>query len=151
MMVKMITTMTTMMMTRMMSVTNIVVQRRHLGGGGWGAVAPLRKKKKRKKRKKKRKKRKKKKKKEKKKEGNYEWRQITTYKVLFFPIFQNSPVALKNKKKIWPPPRKSWNDAPVVVAVVVYYTCPKLQVQFQYNNLYIIYLCHICRRMHATF
>ena len=27
-------------------------------------------------------------KKEKKKEGNYEWRQITTYKVLFFQIFQ---------------------------------------------------------------
>ena len=27
-------------------------------------------------------------KKEKNKEGNYEWRQITTYKVSFFPIFQ---------------------------------------------------------------
>ena len=26
--------------------------------------------------------------------------------------FFNSPVALKNTKKIWPPPRKSWNDAP---------------------------------------
>ena len=33
------------------------------------------------------------------------------YKVLFFQFF-NSPVALKNKNKICPPPRKSWNDAP---------------------------------------
>ena len=39
-------------------------------------------------------------------------------KVLFFQFF-NSPVALKNKKKCWPP-RKSWNDAPGDNDVCVY-------------------------------
>ena len=76
---------------------------------GAGGPPPPKKKEKRKKekRKKKRKKRKKRKKekKGKKKEGNYEWRQITTYKVhikcCFFRFF-NSPVALKNNKKCWP-------------------------------------------------
>ena len=61
------------------------LQRRHLGGLG-GPSPPKEKEKKKKRRKKERKR--KKEKKEKKKEGNYEWRQITTYKVLFFPIFQ---------------------------------------------------------------
>ena len=55
--------------------------------GGLGAVAPQGKRKKEKKERKKEK-RGKKRKKEKKKEGYYELRQITTYKVLFFPIFQ---------------------------------------------------------------
>ena len=69
----------------------------------WGAGSrPPRKKKKGKKEKRKQKK----KKKEKKKERNYEWRQITTYKVLFFFQFFNSPLALKNKKNFGPP-RKS--------------------------------------------
>ena len=62
-------------------------QRRHLGGLG-GPSPPQGKSKKEKKERKKRKNEKKREKKEKKKEGNYEWRQITTYKVLFFPIFQ---------------------------------------------------------------
>ena len=58
--------------------------------GGWGGRRPPPPQGKRKKEKKKEKKKKEKKreKKEKKKEGNYEWRQITTYKMLFFPIFQ---------------------------------------------------------------
>ena len=60
-------------------------QRRHLGG--LVGPSPPKEKKKKKKKKKKRKKRKREKK-EKQKEGNYEWRQIPTYKVLFFPIFQ---------------------------------------------------------------
>ena len=56
-----------------------LAQRRHLGG--LGAIAPPHPQGKRK--------REKREKKEKKKKGNYyEWRQITTYKVLFFPIFQ---------------------------------------------------------------
>ena len=58
---------------------------------GPGGPSPPRKKKKKKEKKEKREKKwkkRKRKKKEKKKEGNYEWRQITTYKVLFFPIFQ---------------------------------------------------------------
>ena len=70
------------------------------GGGLGGRRPPPQGKRKKEKRKKKRKKRKKRKK-EKKKEGNYEWRQITTYKVLFFQFF-NSPVSLKNKKKFCP-------------------------------------------------
>ena len=65
-------------------------------GGGLGGRPPPKEKEKRKK---KREKRKKEKKREK------ERRQITTYKVLFFPIF-NSPVALKNTKQFWPPKKK---------------------------------------------
>ena len=64
------------------------VQRRHLGGLGGRRPPPPPPKEKEEKKKRKKEKREKKRKKEKKKEGNYEWRQITTYKVLFFPIFQ---------------------------------------------------------------
>ena len=49
--------------------------------GGWGPSSPLQGQRKKKNKEKKEKK-------EKKKEGNYKYRQITTYKVLFFPIFQ---------------------------------------------------------------
>ena len=77
-------------------------QGRHLREAG-GDVAPRKEKEKKKKERKKRKKRKKK---ERKKEGNYKKRQITSYKVLFFFKFFNCPVALKNKKKIWPPKKK---------------------------------------------
>ena len=62
------------------------MQGRHLRG--LVAPPPPKEKEKRKKKEKKEKKEKRKEKKERKKEGNYEWRQITTYKVLFFPIFQ---------------------------------------------------------------
>ena len=72
--------------------------------GGWG---PSPKEKEKEKRKKKRKKRRMK---EKKKKGNYEQRQITTYKVLFFQIFQSSG-GIEKLKKNWPP-RKGWNDSP---------------------------------------
>ena len=63
------------------------------GAGGPSPPSPRKKKKRKKgrkkeKREKKEKKREKKEKKNKNKKGNYEWRQITTYKVLFFPIFQ---------------------------------------------------------------
>ena len=75
-------------------------ERRHLrgaGGNGWGAVTPKEKEKRRKK-----------------KERNMGTIWITSnyynIKCCFFQFF-NSPVALKNKNKIWPP-RKSWNDAP---------------------------------------
>ena len=62
-------------------------------GAAYGVVVP-----KEKERKKKRKKKKKEKKGKKiKKEENYEYRQITTYKVLFFFQFFNSPVALRKK------------------------------------------------------
>ena len=85
------------------------MQRRHLRGAG-GAVAPppqgKRKKEKRKKKEKKEKKREKKEGKRKKGTINYVKLLHITYKVLFFQFF-NSPVALKNKKKILPPPRKS--------------------------------------------
>ena len=56
---------------------DIIAQASFMGAGG--AVAPKEKEKKKKKEKEK---------KEKKKEGNHEWRQITTYKVLFFSNFQ---------------------------------------------------------------
>ena len=69
---------------------------------GAGGRRPPKEKEKKKKKKEKKEKREKKKK-ERKKEGNYELRQITTYKVLFFFQFFNSPVALKNKKKFWLP------------------------------------------------
>ena len=66
-------------------------QGRHLRGAG-GAVAPRKKKKDKKKEKKEKKEKREKneEEKERKKEGNYEKRQITTYKVLFFQFF-NSP------------------------------------------------------------
>ena len=69
-------------------------QERHLRG----AVTP-------KENEKRKKERKKREKKERKKEGNYELRRITTYKVLFSPIF-NSLVGLKSKTKILAPQEK---------------------------------------------
>ena len=65
--------------------TMVAKQRRHLRG-----LKGRRLPKKKKKEKRKRKKEKEKKKKKRKKEGNYEKRQITTYKVLSLPIFQKS-------------------------------------------------------------
>ena len=75
-------------------------QRRHLGGLGGRRPPPPQGKSKKEKKKEKKKKEKKEKKREKERR-NYEWRQITTYKVLFFQFF-NSPVALKNKKIFCP-------------------------------------------------
>ena len=54
---------------------------------GAGGPSPPKEKEKKKNERKKKKKRKREKKRRKKKEGNYKLRQITTYKVLFFPIF----------------------------------------------------------------
>ena len=73
--------------------------------GGWGPSPPKENEKRMKKKRKKNKK-----KKRKKKEGNYEYRQITTYKVLFSPIFQQSSGIEKYKNFL--DPRNSWNDAP---------------------------------------
>ena len=82
-------------------------------GGGAGGPSPPppppRKKKKEKKKEKKEKREKKRKKKERKKETMNNVK-LLHIKCWFFQFF-NSPVALKNFKKIWPPPRKSWNDA----------------------------------------
>ena len=68
--------------------------------GGWGAVAPQGKRKKERKKEK----RKKEKKKERKK-GTMNNVKLLHIKCCFFQFF-NSPVALKNKKKIWPPQEK---------------------------------------------
>ena len=73
--------------------------------GGWGAVTPPRKKKKRKKERKKRKKRKKRKEKKERKMGTMNNVKLLHIKCCFFQFF-NSPVALKNQKKIWPPQEK---------------------------------------------
>ena len=81
------------------------------GGGGLGAALP--KEKEKKKKKKKRKKKEKKKKREKRKKGTMNNVELLHIKCLFFQFF-NSQVALKNKKKCWPP-RKSWNDAPAYI------------------------------------
>ena len=68
------------------TIKKTVLQRRHLGGG-WGGPSPPKEKEKKKKKEKKKEPKKKEIEKRKKKEGNYEKCQITTYKVLFFPIF----------------------------------------------------------------
>ena len=74
--------------------------------GGWGGRRPPRGKRKKEKRKKKRKKERKKRKKERKKEGNYMNKvKLLHIKCCLFKFF-NSPVALKNKKKFWPPQEK---------------------------------------------
>ena len=71
--------------------------------GGWGAVAPPPKEKEKKK--KERKKEKKRKKEEKRKKGTINNVKLLHIKCCFFQFF-NSPVALKNKKKFWPPKKK---------------------------------------------
>ena len=80
-------------------------QRRHLGGAG--GRRPRKKKEKRKKKRKKEKKRKK---------GTMNSVKLLHIKCCFFQFF-NSPVALKNLKKICPPPRKSCNDAPAFTSL----------------------------------
>ena len=84
-------------------------QGRHLRGAGGRRPPPppqgKRKKKKRKKKREKKKKRRKRRKKRKKEKRNHEYRQITTYKVLFFSNF--SKVRWHGQiKKISAPPRK---------------------------------------------
>ena len=65
-------------------------------------------------RKKKKEKKEKKRKKRKRKKGTMNDVKFLQIKCCFFQFF-NSPVALKNEKKILPPPpEKSWNDAPEV-------------------------------------
>ena len=75
--------------------------------GGLGAVAPPppKEKEKKKNRKKKRKKREKERKKKERKKETMNNVKLLHIKCCFFQFF-NSPVALKNKKKIWPPKKK---------------------------------------------
>ena len=85
--------------------------------GGWG---PQGKRKKEKRKKKKEKREKKEKWRKKRKKGTMNNVKLLHIKCCFFQFF-NSPVALKNKKKFAPPPpRKSWNDAPVLHFSYVY-------------------------------
>ena len=85
-------------------------QGRHLRGAG--GPSPPKEKEKRKKKEKKEKREKKERKKKERKKGTVNNVKLLHIKCCFFQFF-NSPVALKNEKKICPPPpRKSWNDAP---------------------------------------
>ena len=80
--------------------------------GGWGAVAPKEKEKRKKERKKEKREKKRKKREKERSLGTMNDVKLLHVKCCFFQFF-NSPVALKIQKKFWPPPRKSWNDAPV--------------------------------------
>ena len=80
------------------------MQGRHLRGAG-GAVAPQGKRKKEKKKERKKKKEEKMEKKTERKKGTMNNVKLLHIKCCFFQFF-NSPVALKNLKKIWPPKEK---------------------------------------------
>ena len=82
---------------------HILKQGRHLRGAG--GPSPPKEKKKEKKKKKKKKKRKKRKKKKERKKGTMYNDKLLHIKCCFFQFF-NSPVALKNLKKFWPPQEK---------------------------------------------
>ena len=96
--------------------------------GGWGGRRPPRKKKKRKKKEKRKKREKERKKEGKRKKGTINYVKLLHIKCCFFQFF-NCPMALKNKKKFWPPPQEKVEMTPLKsgIKINVLSWCVKLK------------------------